>query len=521
MKYLSECDLIIYDLHAGNPTDVRRALEALKKYKSEDEKVLILISSLMAWQGTPKNLEEIKTAEQLAAEDAAKQVAADGDGADGEQAADEGNAEPPQAEEADAGDDDGTGEKEEEVKKVEEAVVEPPKKERKRYRQLAYTELDYQKRLPIEEYEIIKEIEDEVLNFKNETNNVKTYVISAGILYGKGEAIFNQHIKKAWLQDPVRLPYVGDGDNRIPTIHVTDLARMVKAVFEKKPNRKYIFAIDNNKKPTQKKLIAAISNGIGTGLIESIDVPETFKKAHPQQTPIQLDLDWKKTLMLDLMVTPSSLFIKADAPQAAAADDGEGGEEGDGELIEMEWLCKSGLPKMISLVKEEFAKERNLRPVKILVMGPPCAGKSFYAEQIAEHYNIPHIHMEKMLQELLSWDQEKDDRYKKRVEERDRKVAALKATSAAEREESNKKQPAKAVVDPGPDDGGAEGGDGGGDGGDGEAAKDEAGEDGEGGEDGQPGAPEKKDELEIPVEVDSDDDFLPIDIKERVIAFRK
>ena len=208
-------------------------------------------------------------------------MAADGDGADGEQAADEGNAEPPQAEDADAGDDDGTGEQEEEVQKVEEAVVEPPKKERKRYRQQAYTELDYQKRLPIEEYEIIKEIEDEVLNFKNETNNVKTYVISAGILYGKGEAIFNQHIKKAWLQDPVRLPYVGDGDNRIPTIHVTDLARMVKAVFEKKPNRKYIFAIDNNKKPTQKKLIAAISNGIGTGLIESIDVPETFKKAHP------------------------------------------------------------------------------------------------------------------------------------------------------------------------------------------------------------------------------------------------
>lgn len=71
MKYLSECDLIIYDLHAGNPTDVRRALEALKKYKSEDEKVLILISSLMAWQGTPKNLEEIKTQEQLQAEEEA------------------------------------------------------------------------------------------------------------------------------------------------------------------------------------------------------------------------------------------------------------------------------------------------------------------------------------------------------------------------------------------------------------------------------------------------------------------
>jgi hypothetical protein len=59
MKYLSECDLIIYDLHYGNPHDVRLALDALKKHKSEDEKVLILISSLMGWQGTPKKLKPI------------------------------------------------------------------------------------------------------------------------------------------------------------------------------------------------------------------------------------------------------------------------------------------------------------------------------------------------------------------------------------------------------------------------------------------------------------------------------
>lgn len=64
---------------------------------------------------------------------------------------------------------------------------------------------------PIEEYRLIKEIEDEVLSFKKE--NVKTYVISAGILYGKGEAIFNNHFQKAWLQDPVRLPFVGEGNN--------------------------------------------------------------------------------------------------------------------------------------------------------------------------------------------------------------------------------------------------------------------------------------------------------------------
>jgi protein-tyrosine phosphatase len=49
MKYLASCDLIIYDLHEGNPRDVYLALDALRNSKSEEEKVLILISSLMAW----------------------------------------------------------------------------------------------------------------------------------------------------------------------------------------------------------------------------------------------------------------------------------------------------------------------------------------------------------------------------------------------------------------------------------------------------------------------------------------
>jgi adenylate kinase len=61
--------------------------------------------------------------------------------------------------------------------------------------------------------------------------------VSAGVLYGKGEAIFNSHFKKAWLQNPGRLPIVGEGKNYVPTVHVTDLARMVKKIFETKPER--------------------------------------------------------------------------------------------------------------------------------------------------------------------------------------------------------------------------------------------------------------------------------------------
>lgn len=220
----------------------------------------------------------------------------------------------------------------------------------------------------------------------------------------------------------MRLPYVGDGNNILPTIHVTDLARMVFKIYERKPERQYIFAVDNNKKQSQKKLINAISNGIGTGLIESQDIPEVFKKAHPKLTPIQLDLDWRKSLLLNLRVTPSSLFIeseKAVTPGGVEAED-VGDAEGEAEIIEMNWHCKDGMAANINLVKDEFAKARGLRPVKILVAGPPCSGKTFFGKQLGEHYNVPHIHMEKLLADLNSWDQEKEENFNKRQAERER-----------------------------------------------------------------------------------------------------
>lgn len=84
---------------------------------------------------------------------------------------------------------------------------------------------------------------------------------------------------------------------------------MVKKIFEAPPETKYIFGIDNTKRPTQKKLIQAISDGIGTGLVESVDIPMEYAPVHPKQTPLNLHLDWKKFVMLNIKALPSKIFV--------------------------------------------------------------------------------------------------------------------------------------------------------------------------------------------------------------------
>ena len=263
-------------------------------------------------------------------------------------------------------------------------------------------------RVPGEEYEEIKSIEDEVLTFKKD--NVRIYVLASGIMYGAGESILESHFKRAWLQKPSSLPYLGVGKNFVPTIHVKDLARMVKKVYESKPvlpDKQYIFAIDNTRKPSQKRIISAISNGIGTGLLESVDYPDPdqLKHHHPKKTPLHLlESDWRIPMMLNLRIKPSSLFVGA----------GEG-EEG-GEQVDFNWHCKSGIAANIQTVKEEFCKKRGLKPFKILITGPPGSGKSFYGKQLAEHYNVPHIHVKQMIDDIVNWNKEKEEGIQKRRE---------------------------------------------------------------------------------------------------------
>jgi adenylate kinase len=417
-QYIGNCDLIVYDLHSGNPMDVKMAIDALSAPRKEDdggndgEKVLILISSLLSWDATPRKLVEVRDPREVQAEEDAVKKAYEGAiqeqmariRAEREKKKELAAAEAQVNSEEEAENQEEENFDEADMKEAMRIVTEAnagknddsdKKRVKKRMLHQAFTEADYQMREASEEYACIREAEEAVLNFKKE--NVKVYVIAAGLLYGNGEAILNSHFKKAWLQDPARLPVVGQGNNLVPTVHVTDLARMVKKVFESKPERSYIFGIDTTKKPTQKRLITAISKGIGTGLTENIDIPHNFAKVHPNKTPLQLDLDWRKFLLMNIKAQPSSLFVGGGAAE---------GEEEAAEDADFQWHSKAGLAGNIPLVKKEFCQRRDLKPFKIAVSGKPCTGKSHFSHKLADHYNVPHIHTLKVLEEIEHWQDE-------------------------------------------------------------------------------------------------------------------
>lgn len=138
------------------------------------------------------------------------------------------------------------------------------------------------------------------------------------------------------------LPFLGEGNNLIPTIHVQDLAKFVIKVAENPPENSYCFAIDNSKDRTQKAVVQAISNGIGSKLVESVE--KTILIDQHAEDIFNLDLDW----------TPNPLMVSNDPENPA----------------EFEWHCELGLIENTQKVLKEFWEVHNLRPMKILMATP-------------------------------------------------------------------------------------------------------------------------------------------------------
>lgn len=440
-KYLSECDVLLYDLHEMALTpqtaqDLQSGLEAMRKFTTDEEKIVIIVSSVMVWGNTPRKL-VLKEEKKAPAE-----------GEEGEAKEEE---QPPPAPSPPEDSED-----EKDMSGADKTLVKEEEEEEPEKDWVPWEEKDFPERVPVPGYERMKELEDLVLQFKKE--NVKVYVICSGVLYGLGETVFYEHLKSAWLQLPSALPFIPwpesidksvlerkpkvqqvsrpptrdtiqskgvgrrsqnmsmtslsnksphlpsepavaeeeppviteeqlRGSNLVPTIHIRDLARLVQKVIETKPEQQYLVALDCTENREQKALVEAISKGVGTGQFEPLpenekEVEKTKLKTELENPHVRLFSDpiWRQPLSLNLKMRPSSLLIGDEVPAGEDPPDQEG---------LFEWHSKGGIGENIYKMLQEFNKVRGLRPVRVLLNGPPCVGKSFYAAKLAEHYNVP------------------------------------------------------------------------------------------------------------------------------------
>jgi len=238
-------------------------------------------------------------------------------------------------------------EEEEEAAEDEEGAA--PKIKKTKPKELRDIDLD--RRNPAQEsvYEAWKYLETLTLSLSSK-EGLRPHVISSGILYGNGETTFNDLFKEAWLTRATH-SIIDPGDNYIPCVHVRDVARLTRVVVQDDKVGPYLIAVDKARL-TQ----AQIVQGIVSRMSKAREVP--VRSADEVQS------EFKDVFQLDLIMQPSAPMRSKDFP----------------------WWCKTGIVNNIAWVADEFCKWRNLRPIKMVIIGLPGSGAETFCQNVADRY---------------------------------------------------------------------------------------------------------------------------------------
>ena len=66
---------------------------------------------------------------------------------------------------------------------------------------------------------------------------------------------------------------------------------------------------------------------------------------------------------------------------------------------DFKWHCEKGIPENMDLLRQEFNLYRGIKPIKIIISGPPCGGKTYIAKKIANQFKILHL----TIPDLITW----------------------------------------------------------------------------------------------------------------------
>lgn len=338
-------DVFIYSLDDSDLNEIEYIIRGLKYHaKDKEEKVLILISNIMTWGRTPPK--EVKT-----------------------------------------NDDDESFTIDDQNNLDLSANASLAKKHI-----YYYSDKDYNQRVPSNKYLNYKFIENLGLASANTNKSLIVYIICPGFIYGCGEIFFYEFFKMAWYQNPRKLPVLENSNNIIPTIHVIDLARIVKYIIERRPIERYIFAFDKTKDRTLKSIIKSISSSIGNGEISIIPYNSQEIELFPNLTSLIVDIKAKPSSFLD----QKQEFISKKT---------------------FDWHCEYGISENGLKIKSEFKEYRNLKNIKILITGMPGSGKSTLAQLLSKELNLPIIQIHDLIEYTKSLNNELSHEVNSKIEE--------------------------------------------------------------------------------------------------------
>lgn len=230
---------------------------------------------------------------------------------------------------------------------------------------LPFNEQSFMSRKPSPSYLTHKTLESQVLALAHDS--LCTTVIAGGILYGDKQNMLHSVFQKAWLCQQVKIPaFANGGRNFLPMIHVYDLSRAVVSALSAPPSVQYVVAVDESH-PRLCEVITAIKESLQPN--GSIPVPIASTE---ETDDMMIDSkDWVK-LQCDFKFE----FGGAVDP-----------------LIGDKWVCKGGFLENASEQTKEFISAMNLRPVKVVLLGAPSAGKSAMASRISKQYYVPIVNV--------------------------------------------------------------------------------------------------------------------------------
>lgn len=65
------------------------------------------------------------------------------------------------------------------------------------------------------------------------------------------------------------------------------------------------------------------------------------------------------------------------------------------------WHLDMPFQYTIETIVKEYKVARDLRPVKIIVLGPPASGKTRVARYLADYYGIPYVHVKTLISDTI------------------------------------------------------------------------------------------------------------------------